>query len=110
MVLIELIDFLKANMNLEIYPHVVPNDGEYPCMVYQVVSELDRISLNAGGYQTDFLIQVDIYSKSYKQAQELKEKFKEALYSFNRPITTLQITQTKDEEYYRTMIEFEIFI
>lgn len=108
--IIPLIKHLEDGLKLPLYPLVVPENGVYPCLVYHQISQNDRISVNAKAYQSDFLIQLDLYASTYKETQILKEKIKSSLYDFHRPLVSIDITENKDDEKIRAMFEVKYFV
>lgn len=107
--IVSLVKFLKNKMGFEFYPEIAPKSAKLPCGVYTVVSESERISVNLGSYQSDFMVQLDIYTSTYKEANLMKESIKKVLFEFERPIISLSCNISKDDEIYRLMVEFESF-
>ena len=58
-----------------------------------------------GSFQTDYLIQLDIYTKTHKEANLIKEKLKDVLFSFKRPIILLNFNIYFGDGEYRLMCE-----
>lgn len=108
--IISLISHLKKSLRFEFYPQIAPEFAKLPCGVYNIISETERISVNLGSYQSDFIIQLDIYTNTYKEADLLKDEVKKALFSFERPIVSLSCNISKDNEIYRLIVEFKSFV
>lgn len=106
----KLISHLQNHLNMQIYPNIAPKEARTPFCVYTIINQSERISINLGSYQSDFMIQLDIYTNSFKQAHNLASKTKEALFQFDRPITALSSNISFENELYRAMIEFDTFI
>lgn len=109
MMIINLVKHLKDNLGFEFYPQIAPKSAKSPCGVYNIISEKERIGVNLGSFQTDFFIQIDIYTKTYKEANLIKEKLKDVLFSFERPIISLSFNIDFEDGEYRLMCEFESF-
>lgn len=109
MMIINLVKHLKDSLGIEFYPEIAPKSAKSPCGVYNIINESERISVNLGSFQTDFFIQIDIYTTSYKEIQVFKEKLKNALFSFERPIIALNFKESFEYDEYRLICEFESF-
>lgn len=108
--IVNLVKFLKKELGFEFYPNIAPESATMPCGVYNVLNESERIGVNLGSYQTDFSIQIDIYTSTYKEANLLKDRLKEVLFRFERPIIELNSSISFEDESYRLMVQFDSFV
>ena len=81
----------------------------YVVVFYNVISKKERIENKFGLISNRFFIQIDIYTKTYKEANLIKEKLKDILFSFKRPIISLSFNIDFGDGEYRLMCEFESF-
>lgn len=107
--IVKLINHLKEKLNLDFYPSIIPKSAKMPCGVYNIIDENSQISINLGVFQVDYLIQIDIYTATYKEADLLKQKLNLALFSFQRPVIALNNKISFDDESYRLMCELKMF-
>lgn len=76
---------------------------------YNVIVKKKELRINLGSFQTDFFIQIDIYTKTYKEENLIKEKLKDVLFGFKRPIISLSFNIDFEDGEYRLICEFESF-
>ena len=96
-------------LSVPVYPVKIKQESDFPCIVYTVVSEVDKVAENAGevAYK-NYRFQVDVFSKSYKEAKELKDKVIEAVTELGA--TDISVVDMWEEEVflYRELIDFTI--
>ncbi|MBL4730280.1 MAG: DUF3168 domain-containing protein [Sulfurimonas sp.] len=87
----------------------MPQNSIKPALVYSVVSENDKQSLNGSvAYGTKHRFQIDIYSESYLEVKAIKQQVKEALYSFSHFPHNLNVSEgsEKDTRLFRQTLDF----
>jgi len=106
----DLFSHLSANVPLadgRVYPLMMPQDTEFPALVYAVVSDIDHgYMLCDDGNSTRW--QVDCYAESYADAVATMEETKAALYGFAKfphDLDTQEMYE-KDTGLFRQMIDF----
>jgi len=65
-----------------VYPLIMPQDSEKPSIVYTIVADSDKSSINNGAYGFDMRVQIDVYAPSYILAKEIRDSVKSAMYTF----------------------------
>jgi hypothetical protein len=70
---------LAALVADRIYPVTIPQDEALPCLVCSVVSETPSDCKEESSHQDDIRMQVSVFSKTYKQAVQIKEALRKTL-------------------------------
>lgn len=96
----ELFAHLNENVSVDgrIYPALMPQDCQLPAIVYLVVTENDEQLLVGDVSHVRFLVQIDVYAKSYGAVKQLKNEVKNALYSFKYYPIGLNVSETYESE------------
>lgn len=113
MVIKRLAGHLKSETGIMISSYdKTDHTGALPHIVYQVNDQYERLALNGGIIQTDYLVELDVYTKTYKESEELKEKIVNALLNFERPVTSIKCDTEQDDNTKAILltIEFEFFV
>ncbi len=110
----DLFSHLRDNVpssNGRVYPQVLPVDHVVPAVVYTIVNDLDKTSVNLGRYGSKVRIQLDCYATTYLEVKQLKDEVKTALYDFEHtPHSLSSRDMPEDSKLYRQLIEFYISI
>lgn len=96
-------------VNERVYPLLMPQDCKKPALIYTMVSENDKQSINSlGAYDTKHRFQIDMYSKSYAEVKAIKKQVKTALYSFISFPHNLSVLEgyERDTKLFRQTIDF----
>jgi len=108
----ELFAHLEANVSVNgrIYPALMPQDCAMPALVYLVVTENDEQLLFGDVSHIRYLVQIDVYAKSYGAGKQLKNEVKNALYSFKYYPIGLNVSESYEQEtrLFRQMITMTI--
>lgn len=96
-------------LDIPVYPVKIKQDTTFPCAVYFVVAEIDKVAENKGevAYK-NYRIQVDIYAKSYKEVKELKDNAVELLLELGAADISVVDMYEDEEMLYRQIIDFTI--
>lgn len=64
-----------------IFPIVIPEKTDYPCISYQSISDRDITTMNNDLPTLNFKrLQINIWSKSYLECKDLESKVRNAIY------------------------------
>lgn len=68
------------SVNKRVYPLIMPQDMKENSIVYTVMSTIDQVGVNCPTpYDTDYMVQLDLFAKTYAQSVDLLNKVKEVL-------------------------------
>lgn len=93
-------------LGIPFYPLHAPLDTPMPCVTYHVVSERKKQILNASIYALAVRFQVDVWSRSYKEAKEIAEAIVDKIVALNATDIFLREQYEHDTKTYRQMIDF----
>lgn len=105
-----LVGHLKAQTGLSVFAYEANDKAKMPYIVYQVNGQNERLAVNGGVIQTDYLIELDVYSSDSEESETLKEKIINALLNFERPATSIKCHTEPDDKSVLLTIEFEFFV
>lgn len=116
MIEIELNTHLRAEIievDNRVYPNLMPQNCQKPAIVYSVISSIESAYQGGwcdGSHDHEIRMQVDIYSASYAEKKEIKDRVIEALKSFKYPIYSIVNRDVFEQktELFRELIEFKI--
>ena len=98
-----------TSLNIPVYPVKIKQNTTFPCAVYFVVAEVSKDADNKNEIvYKSYRMQVDIYSKSYKEAKNLKDKAIDLLLELNATEISAVDMYEDEEMLYREMIDFKI--
>lgn len=110
----ELFSHLSTNVPLvdeRVYPLLMPENCAKPALVYTLISENDKQSLNSSkAYGMRQRFQIDVYGKTYSSVKMIKEQVKEALYLFSKFPHGLSVTEgyESDTKLFRQTLDFNL--
>ena len=98
-----------TKLNIPVYPVKIKQGSDFPCATYTVVAEVDKIAENRSevAYKI-YRFQLDIFTKSYKEAKELKDKAIELLLGLGASDISVVDMYEDEEMLYRELIDFTI--
>lgn len=108
--LLDLLAYLKTK-DFDFMSYKAEQDAKFPYFTYVPVSEVNKIGVEGDTHTKSYLLQFDIWTKSFKQSVELKDKLEKALFEFKRgKILEFSVSYDYDEvgrdyQVHRQMIE-----
>ena len=101
---------VKAIIETRVFPLLKPQGEKTPCIVYTVVNDKDKTSLQGENYSTEIIFQLDCYDSSYSKVKELKAAVKNAMYKFKHIPHNFNARDVfeQDTKLHRQLIEFKI--
>ena len=93
-----------------IYPAVLPENVQYPAMVYFVITDLEKQAIQGSKYANVTRFQIDIYAESYAEAKIKKDELIQALYNFKYPVTDISVIDAYEDKVklFRQIIDFKV--
>lgn len=99
-----------------IYPHIQPQDGQLPALVYTVVDEVPENTLQ--GFTSGLknaTVQIDVYAKGYVAAQAVAAAVEGALSRYQADnLAVLQVTRRDSYEddtmLYRSSFDYSMWL
>lgn len=85
MIEMDLFSHLSTNVTQvagRVYPLVMPQDSPVPSIVFTIANAQDRQSISDGRYGFEMRVQIDVYTKSYESAKEIRDAVQSAMYGF----------------------------
>ena len=110
MAIIKLARHLETKTGVKVFAYEADAKSGVPYVVYQINDQSERLAVNGGVIQTDYLIELDIYTKTFKESETLKEKIINALLEFERPVTSIKCDTDKEDGFIFLTIELEFFV
>jgi len=98
-----------TKLDVPVYPVKINQNSTFPCVVYTVVAEIDNTAENKSeiAYKS-YRFQVDVFSKSYKEAKGLKDKAIELLLELGATDISVVDMYEDEEMLFRELIDFTI--
>jgi hypothetical protein len=90
------------------YPLIFPDNVIFPAMSYQVIFDGANQATNGNYMSRDVRFQVDIYSKSYAEAKDLKGQVVASIIFLGAGDISAQDLYDDETELYRQLIDFNI--
>jgi len=91
-----------------VFPLIMPQNVVFPAMTYQVIYDGSNISLNGNLKSRDVRFQVDIYSKSYSEAKDLKGLATDKVIELGGGSVSAQDLYDDEQKLFRQLIDFNI--
>ena len=110
MIIIDLVNHIKTNVNSNFYPLLMPQDAVKPSLVYTVVNNRDNQGVDGCVSSSLVSFQIDIYSTSYLEVKEQLELLKTSLYDFSAYPLNLNSRDNFEEDtgLYRQIVSFDM--
>ena len=97
-----------TKLNIPVYPVKIKQNSPFPCATYMVVSEVKKNDLDANIYGVIYRMQVNIWSKSYKEVKELANRSVSLLSEIEAKEINLYDLYEDEVELYRIVINFNL--
>ncbi len=108
MIEINIVSAVK-NLGYEIYPIKLPQTANLPALTYFIATDKKEQPLNNNKYfASEKRVQIDIFSKSYKQAKTIAKEVADEMMKLGARDLMINDLYEEDVEFYREMIEFYI--
>jgi len=91
-----------------VYLHNMPQNVVYPAVTYRVINEKVKQSVKGDRCGKEIRFQVDIFSKSYSEAESLKEQAVNNILDLNGGDIFAEDFDEKNVDFYRQVIDFKI--
>lgn len=103
---------LVALLSDRIYPLVAPQDCKTPYIRYQNINDADVTSVQGDNYENKILMQIDVFSTSYKEVKEILGAVKVAMYEFKHFPHDFNARDGYEQEtkLHRQLIQFKLNI
>ena len=103
---------LEGLMSQRVYPDLLPEDADFPAIVYQLMSSNPLNTMNSGVVTNERRFQVDVYGRSRKEVRKSAKDCTKLLTEDDRLVCIVQDDRDlyePDVRRFRTSLQFSIW-